>query len=121
MGDSSASITTPRHQAVVNRLRERISQYRKHNQVCQAKYEASLPLRQAHDRQDAVLLYQRALEGRNKLMHNMKAKQQEPGSKTCKQDQPPNGLEKSASTASAILQVNLHAFINLKLGLVLQH
>lgn len=104
MGDSSASITTPRHQAVVNRLRERIEQYRKHDQTCRAKYEVSLPLRQAQDHQDAVRLHQRALEGRTKMMHNMKAKQQEPGTKTSKQDQPPNGLEKSPSTASAILQ-----------------
>mgnify|MGYP001792533613 CR=1 FL=1 len=111
MGDSSASVTPP-HQAVVNRLRERIGQYRRHHQTCLDKYERSLPLRQKQDRQDSFLLHQRAIEsGRTNRINNLKAKQQETGSKASRQDQPPNGLEKSASSASAILQVNLHAFM----------
>lgn len=90
---------TSRHQTVVDRLRIRFGQYRKHHNDVQSKYESSLPAQEEMERQQALLLQQRVLDRERKLL-NVKGKQQDG---EIKPDQPPNGLEIKSTTA--ILQV----------------
>lgn len=92
-------MTSPRHsthQAVMDRLRQRFSQYRKHHYDCQSKYAQSLPAVQDLERQEASNLHKRALECRNRMMNmNGKASKQNDGEgKVEQQQQIPNGLEK---------------------------
>ena len=103
-------MTSPRHsthQAVMDRLRQRFSQYRKHHYDCQSKYAQSLPAVQDLERQEASNLHKRALECRNRMMNmNGKASKQNDGEgKVEQQQQIPNGLEKSTNAIFQIREV----------------
>ncbi|XP_078369166.1 uncharacterized protein LOC144653123 isoform X3 [Oculina patagonica] len=103
----STGMTSPRHpshQAVMDRLRQRFSQYRKHHYDCQNKYVQSLPAVQDIERQEALNLHKRALDSRNRMMNmNGKASKQNDGEGKVEQQQPtPNVLDKSTN---AIFQI----------------
>lgn len=106
----------PSHQAVMDRLRQRFSQYRKHHIDCQSKYVQSLPAVQDLERQEASNLHKRALECRNRMMNmNGKASKQNDGEgKVEQQQQMPNGLEKSTN---AIFQIREVCFLCCTKGL----
>lgn len=89
---------TPKHRDVVVKLRERIEQYRRRHSDIQSKQERSLAMIENQERQEAMILQQRVLEGRNAKLMN-KIKQQE----ITKNEHPSNGLE--LKTTNAILQV----------------
>lgn len=97
MGDTGAKMTS-RHQAVVDRLRTRIGQYRKHHLDVQSKYESSLPAMEKKDRHQAMVLQQRVLVDRERKL--LKGKQQDG---EIKPEQPPNGVD--TKSTNAILQV----------------
>lgn len=103
---SSAGMTSPRHashQAVMDRLRQRFSQYRKRHYDCQKQYAESLPAVQDMERQEALNLHKRALDSRNRMMNmNGKTSKQNDGEGKVEQQQTANGFEKSTN---AIYQI----------------
>lgn len=106
----STGMTSPRHpshQAVMDRLRQRFSQYRKHHYDCQNKYVQSLPAVQDIERQEALNLHKRALDSRNRMMNmNGKASKQNDGEGKVEQQQPtPNVLDKSTNAIFQIREV----------------
>jgi len=106
-GTGMTSPRHPTHQAVMDRLRQRFSQYRKHHYDCQNKYAQSLLAVQDLERQEASNLHKRALECRNRMMNmNGKASKQNDGEgKVEQQQQTPNGLEKSTNAIFQIREV----------------
>lgn len=107
---SRPGMTSPRHpthQAVMDRLRQRFSQYRKRHYDCQNKYAQSLPAVQDIERQEALNLHKRALDSRNRMMNmNGKASKQHDGEgKVEQQQQTPNGLEKPTNAIYQIREV----------------
>lgn len=93
---------TPKHRVVVDKLRERLVQYRKRHSDCQSKQERSLAVLEDQERQEAmILLNKRPLEGRNTKLFNPKMKQDS----IPKMEHPSNGLE--LKSTNAILQVTL--------------
>ena len=99
---------TPRHQAVMDKLRQRFGQYRKRHIDCQNKYAQSLPTRENMERQEAMSLHKRALDSRHRNLINMNVKGRQNDVKG-KAEQPPNGLEKSTT---AILQVKQQFYLS---------
>ena len=95
------------HQAVMDRLRQRFSQYRKRHTDCQNKYAQSLPAVQDMERQEAINLHKRALDSRNRIMNvNGKASKQNDGEgKAESQQQLPNGLDKPTNAIMHIREV----------------
>lgn len=95
---------TPKHRVVVDKLRERLVQYRKRHSACQSKQERSLAVLEDQERHEAMmLLNKRPLEGRNNTkLFNAKMKQQD---SMPKMEHPSNGLE--LKSTNAILQVTL--------------
>ena len=82
----------PMHQAVMDRLRQRFSEYRKRHYDCQNKYAQYLSAVQDSERQEASNLLKRAQE-RNRMM-NVKgkaSKQNDGKGKVEQQQQTPNG------------------------------
>lgn len=104
------------HQAVMDRLRQRFSQYRKRHTDCQNKYEQSLPAVQDIERQEVMNLHKRAMDSRNRIMNvNGKATKPNDGEgKLEPQQQLPNGFEKSTN---AILHIREVCFLSLSLHL----
>lgn len=93
----------PTHQAVMDRLRQRFSQYRKRHYDCQKQYAESLPAVQDMERQEALNLHKRALDSRNRMMNmNGKTSKQNDGEGKVEQQQTANGFEKSTN---AIYQI----------------
>lgn len=108
-GSRIAGGMTSRHpnqtrQAVMDRLRHRIGQYRKRHSDCQNKYAQSLPAVQDMERQEAMNLHKRALDSRSRIMNvNGKAAKQNDGEgKLEPQQQLANGYDKSTN---AILHI----------------
>lgn len=107
----STGMTSPRHpthQAVMDRLRQRFSGYRKHHYDCQNKYAQSLPAVQDIERQEALNLHKRALDSRSRMMMNVNgkaSKQNDGDGKVEQQQQTPNVLEKSTNAIFQIREV----------------
>lgn len=112
----SSGMTSPRHpshQAVMDRLRQRFSQYRKRHNDCQKQYAQSLPAVQDIERQEALNLHKRALDSRNRMMNvNGKTSKQNDGEgKVEQQQQTANGLEKSTNAIYQIREVRFCLFL----------
>lgn len=111
---SSAGMTSPRHashQAVMDRLRQRFSQYRKRHYDCQKQYAESLPAVQDMERQEALNLHKRALDSRNRMMNmNGKTSKQNDGEGKVEQQQIANGFEKSTNAIYQIREVRSYLF-----------
>ena len=112
---SSAAMTSPRHpthQAVMDRLRQRFSQYRKRHYDCQKQYAESLPAVQDMERQEALNLHKRALDSRNRMMNmNGKTSKQNDGEGKVEQQQTANGFEKSTNAIYQIREVRSYFFV----------
>ena len=109
-GSRASGMTSPRHtshQAVMDRLRQRFSGYRKHHSDCQTKYTQSLPAVHDIERQEAMNLHKRALDSRNRIMNvnGKAAKQNDVEGKVESQQQLPNGLDKPTNTILHIREV----------------
>lgn len=102
----------PTHQAVMDRLRQRFSQYRKRHYDCQKQYAESLPAVQDMERQEALNLHKRALDSRNRMMNmNGKTSKQNDGEGKVEQQQTANGFEKSTNAIFQIREVRSYFFV----------
>ncbi|PWA18587.1 hypothetical protein CCH79_00005509 [Gambusia affinis] len=78
-----ADFVTPRHSAVMERLRRRIELFRQHHNNCETRYDGAAPERLELDRQHTISLHQRLLQ--NKAKRASKHRQPQP---TAEQDAP---------------------------------
>lgn len=105
IGGMTSRHSNQTHQAVMDRIRQRFSGYRKHHSECQNKYAHSLPALQDLERQEAINLHKRAIDSRNRIMNvNGKAAKQTDGEGKVEpqQQQLANGFDKSTN---AILHI----------------
>ena len=96
-------MTLPRDRAV-ERLRSRLSTYRKHHRDCETKYTQFLTAVHDIETQEAMDLHKRALGSCNRLtnVNGKAAKENDVGGKVESQQQLPNGLDKSTNTIHSL-------------------
>ena len=122
-GSRASGMTSPRHsthQAVMDRLWQRFSKYRKHHRLCARKHTQFLAAVHDIETQEAMKLHKRALDSRNRLMkvNGKAAKENDIKGKVESQQQLPNGLDKSTNTILHICKVCFLTFLLLR-GFVL--
>lgn len=61
-----ADFVTPRHSAVMERLRRRIELFRQHHNNCETRYDSATAERLELDRQQTFALHQRCLQAKAK-------------------------------------------------------
>ncbi|XP_027863919.1 mastermind-like protein 1 isoform X1 [Xiphophorus couchianus] len=83
-----ADFVTPRHSAVMERLRRRIELFRQHHNNCETRYDGATPERLELDRQHTISLHQRLLQNKAK--------------RASKHRQPPPSAEQDAPRAPGI-------------------
>lgn len=98
--------TMPKRQAIVDRLRQRIDNFRKHHDSCQARLEETQPSRELKQRQESKILYSKLLENKGKM--NTKIRHDQVSNKIPKQEEINNvGQEKPTSNTG--LQVMFYS------------
>lgn len=104
IGGMTSRHSNQTHQDVIDRIRQRVSGYKKHHSECQKKYAHSLPKVHDLERQEAMNLRKRAVD-RNRIINvNGKATKQNDGEGKldAQQQQITNGFDKSSN---AILHI----------------
>ena len=118
----ASGMPSPRHSNLqaVERLRQRLSKYRKHHSDCQTKYTQFLTAVRDIETQETMKLHKRALDSCNRLMNvnGKAAKENDVEGKVESQQQLPNGLDKSPNAILRIRQVCFLTFLLLR-GFVL--
>ncbi|XP_033488965.2 mastermind-like protein 1 isoform X1 [Epinephelus lanceolatus] len=84
-----ADFVTPRHSAVMERLRRRIELFRQHHNSCENRYENATLERLEHERQQTFALHQRCLQAKAKRSN--KHRQPQPSGDQAGQRAPGNG------------------------------
>lgn len=84
-----ADFVTPRHSAVMERLRRRIELFRQHHNSCESRYETATLERLELERQQTFALHQRCLQ--TKAKRSNKHRQPQPSSDQTVQRAPGGG------------------------------
>lgn len=69
---SEVSSNTPKRQAIVNRLRQRIDSFRKHHDTCVARLEETQQSQELKQQQESRIIQSRILENKNKMNSKMR-------------------------------------------------
>lgn len=93
---SQVSANTPKRQAIVDRLKQRIDSFRKHHDDCQTRLEKTQPSRELKQRQESQILHTKFMEN-IKVKTNAKLRHDQVNSKITKQESL-SGQDKSASS-----------------------
>lgn len=107
IGGMTSRHSNQTHQDVIDRIRQRVSGYRKRHSECQNKYAHSLPKLHDLERQEAMNLRKRAVD-RNRIINvNGKATKQNDGEGKLdpQQQQITNGFDKSSNAILHIREV----------------
>ena len=99
MSEVSTS-STPKRQAIVDRLRQRIESFRQHHDNCLARLEETQPSRELKEQEETQLLHIKFLE--NKVKMNPKIRLDQVG-KMSKQGVNNVGQEKAANTVGQVI------------------
>ncbi|XP_010779045.1 mastermind-like protein 1 [Notothenia coriiceps] len=74
-----ADFVTPRHSAVMERLRRRIEHFRQHHNSCESRYDTATLERLEHERQQTFNLHQRCLQAKAKRSNKHRQPQSSAG------------------------------------------
>lgn len=94
-----ADFVTPRHSAVMERLRRRIELFRQHHNSCESRYETATLERLELERQQTFALHQRCLQ--TKAKRSNKHRQPQPSSDQAVQRAPGGGGGGGSGSGSA--------------------
>lgn len=97
-----ADFVTPRHNAVMEKLRRRIELFRQHHNNCESRYENAALERLDLERQQTIALHQRCLQAKAKRSN--KHRQPQPSGDQAGQRAPGGSAELGESGATAAEQ-----------------
>lgn len=86
-----ADFVTPRHSAVMERLRRRIELFRQHHNSCESRYESATLERLELERQQTFALHQRCLQTKAKRSSKHRQPQPQPSGEQAVQRGPEDG------------------------------